>query len=252
MLLALLVAGATYHYREGLAYYLGFKTDKKHPEKDRRIATLRNHKVLENHRNFVAGIDVSEYQGLIDWAQVGVVEDVFPVHFVFVRASAGKDKRDIYFQRNWEGAKSRKLMRGAYHYYRPDENSLSQAELFIAQVRLEKGDLPPVLDIEQMPKNQSMDSLRVGLGRWLSAVEKHYGVKPILYSGSRFYEDFLKREFPSYRTWIANYNFFVESPQADWTFWQFSENGTASGIYGPVDVNLFTGDINSLSRLKKR
>lgn len=251
VVLVLFLAGATYHYREGLAYYFSFKTDKKISTKERRLAVLRNHKVLENHRHFVAGIDVSQYQGLIDWPNIGLVEEAFPVHFVFIRASAGKDKRDVYFNRNWEGAKARELMRGAYHYYRPDENSLDQAALFISQVRLQKGDLPPVLDIEQMPKNQSMDSLKVGLSRWLSAVEKHYGVQPILYSGSRFYEDFLKDEFPSYRIWIANYNFFVESPQTEWTFWQFSENGSASGIHGPVDLNLYTGNLQGLLQLKK-
>jgi lysozyme len=98
-----------------------------------------------------------------------------------------------------------------------------------------------VLDIENLPKTQSVDSLKVGLKRWLKKVEDHYKVKPIIYSGERYYKDFLKDDFKGYPFWIANYNFFVENIKDDWLFWQFTEKGTIPGIEGPVDLNIYNG-----------
>ena len=138
------------------------------------------------------------------------------------------------------------MIRGAYHYYRPNENSLEQAELFIKTVRLQKGDLPPVLDIEKLPKNQSMTNLKKGLRRWLQAIENHYKVKPIIYTGEKYYDDFLKEEFSDYLFWIANYNFYREEIQDDWLFWQFTERAAVPGIEGNVDVNIYNGDLQQL------
>ncbi|MCU0350120.1 MAG: glycoside hydrolase family 25 protein, partial [Flavobacterium sp.] len=163
--------------------------------------------------------------------------------FVFIRSTAGKDKIDSKFKENWKAAKERQLIRGAYHYYRPNENSIVQAENFINTVTLEPGDFPPVLDIEQLPKKQSLDSLKVGLKRWLDKVEKHYKVKPIIYSGESYYKDFLKKEFSEYPFWIANYNFWRNQPDSHWLLWQFTEKAQISGINGTVDVNVFNGDL---------
>lgn len=243
VLLVALVFGIVYHYRDGLAYYLSFKTDKilKNKAEAKRIADIRNHQVLEKHTGRMVGIDVSEYQGKIDWTAVDNVEDEFPVTFVFIRATAGNDRPDNYFKKNWAGAKKNNIIRGAYHYYRPNENSLEQAALFIKTVKLKKGDLPPVLDIERLPKNQSLDSLKVGLKRWLNKVELYYGVKPIIYTGEKYYADFLHEEFKDYPFWIANYNFFVEEMKDNWLFWQFTEKASIDGINGTVDVNIFNG-----------
>jgi lysozyme len=138
------------------------------------------------------------------------------------------------------------MIRGAYHYYRPNENSLEQASLFIKTVTLKKGDLPPVLDIEKLPKEQSIERLKIGLRRWLKAIEKHYGVRPIIYSGEKYYDDFLKEEFSDYLFWIANYNFYREEIQEDWLFWQFTEKATVPGIDTKVDVNIYNGDLHQL------
>lgn len=227
-LLAVLFFGTIYHYRAGLAYYLGFKTDKvlDEDEVDKHLSDVRNIRVLENHKGKVVGIDVSEFQGKVDWEEVEILDEKYPVQFVFIRATAGNDRVDRQFKRNWEGAKENKIMRGAYHYYRPNENSIEQADLFIKTVKLQKGDLPPVLDIEKLPKNQSLDSLKKGLKRWLTKVEKHYQVRPIIYSGERYYSDFLKEEFGEYLFWIANYNFYREKIEDDWLFWQFTEKAS--------------------------
>lgn len=244
----LLIAVTAYHYRDGLAYYFSFKSDKilKAETEAKRISDVRNFQVLEKHEGKSVGIDVSEYQGKIRWTYVDTLEQKYPLHFVFIRATVGKDRKDRQFDRNWLGAKENMMIRGAYHYYRPNENSMEQAELFIKTVTLQKGDLPPVLDIEKLPKNQSIDNLKIGLKRWLNAVESHYGVKPIIYTGERYYDDFLKEEFSDYLFWIANYNFYREEIAEDWLFWQFTEKASAPGIKGNVDVNIYNGDLQQL------
>ena len=240
--------GLGYHYRNGLSYYFGFKSDKisRANREAKRISDVRNFQVLEKHQGKSIGIDVSEYQGEISWSYVDTLENKHPLHYVFIRATVGKDRKDRKFEKNWLGAKENKMIRGAYHYYRPNENSLEQAELFIKTVTLQKGDLPPVLDIEKLPKNQSIANLKLGLKRWLHAVESHYGVKPIIYSGESYYEDFLKDEFGDYLFWIANYNFYREEIAEDWLFWQFTEKASVPGIKGNVDVNIYNGDLQQL------
>lgn len=247
-LLVLLFFGLVYHYRDGLAYYFSFKSDKILSDlaEEKRISDVRNFQVLEKKGKKAVGLDVSEYQGKINWLEIDSLENKYPIDFVFVRATVGNDRLDRKFKENWLGAKKQKLIRGAYHYYRPNENSLEQAELFIKTVSLQKGDLPPVLDIEKLPKNQSVERLKLGLRRWLKAVEAHYKVKPIIYTGESYYDDFLKEEFSDYLFWIANYNFYREKMDEDWLFWQFTEKASVSGIKGNVDVNIYNGDFQQL------
>ncbi|MFV8373891.1 glycoside hydrolase family 25 protein [Flavobacterium sp. LB1P71] len=244
----LLILGFGFHYRNGLAYYFSFKSNKVLREiaVGKRLSDVRNFQVLEKHEGKSIGLDVSEYQGKISWSYVDTLEKKYPLHFVFIRATVGKDRKDRQFNRNWLGAKENEMIRGAYHYYRPNENSLEQAKLFIKTVTLRKGDLPPILDIEKLPKNQSLDSLKVGLKRWLKAVELHYGVKPIIYTGEKYYDDFLKDEFSDYLFWIANYNFYREEIEDDWLFWQFTEKASIPGIKGNVDINIYNGDLQQL------
>ncbi|MEC5166106.1 lysozyme [Flavobacterium sp. PL11] len=244
----ILIIAIGFHYRSGLGYYFSFKSDKVSTEEreTKRISDVRNFQVLKKHESQSIGIDVSEYQGKISWSYVDTIENKYPLHFVFIRATVGKDRPDRQFERNWLGAKENKMIRGAYHYYRPNENSIEQAELFIKTVKLQKGDLPPVLDIEKLPNNQSIGNLRIGLRRWLETVESHYGVRPIIYSGERYYNDFLKDDFSDYLFWIANYNFYREQIEQDWLFWQFTEKATIPGIKGNVDVNIYNGDLQQL------
>ncbi|MDG2431518.1 glycoside hydrolase family 25 protein [Flavobacterium sp.] len=247
-LLVIFVVAAAYHYRHGLAYYLSFKSNKiaRESAEQKRISDVRNFQVLENKGIKAVGIDVSEYQGTIDWTQVDTLESKYAIRFAFIRATVGMDRVDQAFEENWLGAKKNKLIRGAYHYYRPNENSLQQAALFIKTVHLHKGDLPPVLDIEKLSENQSMTRLKIGLRRWLEAVETHYKMKPIIYTGEKYYDDFLKEEFSDYLFWIANYNFYREKIEDDWLFWQFTEKGTVPGIKGNVDINIYNGDLQQL------
>lgn len=208
-------------------------------------------KILKHHKNHIFGIDISHYQGIINWNKVGFLEDSIPVSFVMIRATAGNDKSDNYFTYNWRESKANNFTRGAYHYYRPNENSTEQAEKFISKVALEKGDLPPILDIEEIPKIQSMESLRKGITNWLNLVEAHYNIKPIIYTGDSFYKDNLKgKGFKDYPIWIANYNKHIKQPRVkDWLIWQFSDQGKATGINEFVDLNVFDGNEKMLKLL---
>ena len=233
-----------YHYREALLFYFSFKTNKVY--KEDKVAKARIFQILSNNKDKVVGFDVSQFQGEINWSEIDSVEG-FKLDYVFIRATAGSDKVDSRFEENWSNARKYKLIRGAYHYYRPNENSLEQAKNFIKNVKLRKGDFPPVLYIEKLPESQSIDSLKVGLRRWLKAVDKHYNVKPIIYTGEKYYEDFLKEEFEGYTFWIANYNFWVEGIKDDWQFWQFTEKARINGISENVDINIYNGSSKMLN-----
>jgi Lyzozyme M1 (1,4-beta-N-acetylmuramidase) len=185
------------------------------------------------------GIDVSEYQGDVDWE---TLVDKNKIDFAFVRATAGSDTKDRNFSENWRQLKKYNVPRGAYHYYRPNENSTDQANLFIKTVVIEKGDFVPVLDIEKYSKVQSVTSLKNGLLNWLSIVEAHYGVVPIIYTYSNFYEKVITddKRFKKYPIWIAHYSE-KENPKklpSDWVFWQFCEDGRLEGIETYVDIDL--------------
>lgn len=210
---------------------------------------VRNIELMRRHADRVFGIDVSHYQGEIFWDDVFTINEEFPLDFVFIRASMGEKGQDRLFVENWKRVKERNKLRGAYHYFRPDEDPIKQADNFIKQVHLQPGDLPPVLDIEERPASRSLTSLQVALKRWLDRVEKHYGVRPVLYSGDSYFTDFLEKEFSDYPLWIANYNFWIERPKKHWIFWQFSEQGTVQGITGSVDLNLYVGDIGDLEKM---
>ena len=119
-----------------------------------------------------------------------------------------------------------------------------QISKIIKKVKLEKGDIAPILDIEQEPDIQSIASLRKGIQNWLDLVEKHYNKKPIIYTGDSFYKDYLKGQgFDDYPIWIANYNRNIKEPKAkNWIIWQFSDQGNVNGIGEFVDLNVFDGN----------
>ncbi len=195
---------------------------------------------------YTFGIDVSHYQGTINWDQVR--KSHHPVKFVFIRATMGHNGKDGQFRRNWRSAKARGYVRGAYHYYRPNENSGAQFRNFAASVKLDSGDFVPVLDVEQ-PSKFGKDNLRQGVINWLRLAEKHYGVKPIVYTGRNFYKVYLKGYVNGYPLWIASYSGKHRLAGIDWTFHQFTEKVKVRGIRGTVDGNDFNGSYEDLGRL---
>lgn len=206
------------------------------------VHDIRNREILYHYMDHVYGIDLSHYQSELDWEEMNWVYDDFPLKFVVLRSTMGWNGKDRFFTKRWQELRSSKFVRGAYHFYRPDEPSTEQADNFIKSVVLVPGDLPPILDIETLPKVQSVDRLKVGLKNWLTLVEEHYGVKPIIYSGQHFYETYLKEDFKDYPAWIANYNHSAKRIPSYSMMWQFTEKGIVKGVKGKVDVNVFNGD----------
>ncbi len=152
------------------------------------------------------GIDVSQYNGNIDWAEVkNQTKTKDPIKFVIIRSTVGVDK-DIRYEKNYKEAKEQGFLVGSYHYYRPNENSIKQFENFKAVARLEKGDIIPVIDIEKESTVQSMQSLKEGLRNFVTLVEKEYGVKPIIYTKLSMWEDFLQQDFSDCKLWVAAYS----------------------------------------------
>ena len=200
----------------------------------------------------IHGIDVSHHQGDINWSQLKQTRrGQFPIHFVFMKASEGGDYGDRTFRANFDSAKIHGFIRGAYHFYNPKTDASRQADFFINSVKLEPGDLPPVLDIEKRGKDEN--KLRRDLKVWLDKIERHYGVKPILYTSYKFKTRYLNDSvFNSYPYWIAHY--YVDSVEykGDWKFWQHTDVGTLPGIDEKVDLNIFNGSLSELQRMTLR
>ncbi len=199
---------------------------------------------LSDSKNF--GIDISHYQGNIDWEELGTSEHC--INFIFIRATMGSDGQDLQFKSNWNNAKENNYLRGAYHYYRPNENSVLQFENFSKTVKLEPGDFPPVLDIEEMGK-YGTENLVAGILNWLRLAEKKYGVIPIVYTGSNFYQIYLKDRIQVYPLWIAATSGPHKIMDLDWKFHQFSHKMRIKGIDAHVDGNSFNGDMELLLKL---
>lgn len=197
----------------------------------------------------VHGIDVSHYQGDINWKMLEQTrQGQFPIRFIFMKATEGGDYPDDRFTANFDSARAHGFIRGAYHFYNPKTDANKQADFFIQSVKLEPGDLPPVLDIEK--KGKDMKKLQSDLKLWLRKVENHYGVKPIIYASYKFKTRYLNDSvFNTYPYWIAHY--YVDSVryEGDWKFWQHTDVGTLPGIEEKVDLNVFNGSSTDLQKL---
>ena len=199
----------------------------------------------------IHGIDVSSYQGKIDWQQVKAMqEDSVRVKFAIIKATEGVMLVDPYFQRNWREAAKTGIVCSAYHFFRPQKSGEWQARFFLQTVQFEKGDLPPVIDIEQL-NGVSPKEMRKELTTFLLYIERKTGVKPIIYSGLSFYKDYLKGYYDEYPLWVAHYH----QPQlklesAKWAFWQHSDKVRISGINHVVDFNAFNGDSVAFEAMK--
>ena len=210
---------------------------------------MKGYGVCMPHGYKVHGIDISHYQGDINWKMLEQTrQGQFPVQFIFMKATEGGDYSDKTFQANFDSARAHGFIRGAYHFYNPKTDPVKQADFFIHTVKLEKGDLPPVLDIEK--KGKDTKKLQNDLKVWLRKVEAHYGVKPIIYASYKFKTKYLTDSvFNAYPYWIAHY--YVDSVryEGDWKFWQHTDVGTLPGISEQVDLNIYNGSMNSLDSL---
>lgn len=198
----------------------------------------------------IHGIDVSKYQSMIAWEEVKAMKvKNIQLGFAFIKATEGIGNTDPHFKRNWKKTKDNEIIRGAYHFFIGSKDGRMQAENFIDNVELEPGDMPPVLDAEQL-NGASAVQLRKEMRKWLEIVENHYGVKPIIYTNVDFYNRHLGSEFDGYPLWAAHY-YQPDQPRIKrgWVFWQHSDEGRVNGIVSKVDFNVFKGDSTEFKNL---
>lgn len=198
----------------------------------------------------VFGIDVSKWQGTIDWARVKAAG----VKYAFIRVSDGIATIDDKFVPNWVGAGAQGIPRGVYQFFRPHRDPIAQADIVIDHL-LEHGlgELPPVIDVEAT-NDQSPAVIAQKVGQWIDHVEAALGVTPIIYTGRYFWNDNVgSSAFAGYPLWIAHYTSAacpnIPDAWGDWGFWQYSSTGRVDGIAGDVDMNRFNGSENDLRAL---
>jgi lysozyme len=201
----------------------------------------------------IHGIDVSHHQNYIDWSTVA--EDghtKFDISFCFIKATEGVSLNDRLFNKNWSQCKEVGIKRGAYHFFIPSVSAKLQARNYINSVRLETGDLVPVLDFEQESETMTVAQMRKAAKSWLNYIQNHYGVKPIIYTNMHMYNTYIKGYLKNYPLWIADYNthnIFDRLYNPNLRFWQYSEKGRVKGIKGHVDCNAFLGQPEDLDKL---
>lgn len=183
------------------------------------------------------GIDVSHYQGRIDWDRVAGDGNV---KFAYIKATEGSDLVDEYYERNLRGARRAGIPVGVYHFYRPNASLVTQLQNFRTTVEPWQHDLIPVIDVEKRGKG-SLSQFQRGLRAFLKEVEQFYGVKPIIYTGVNFYAKYLEGQFTGYRFMVARYaeEFPGLSEDVPIVLWQYSSTGRVDGIKGHVDRSVF-------------
>lgn len=200
----------------------------------------------------IHGIDISHFQGKINWDRLhtNATIDGSPLRFIIVKATEGSSKVDVNFNDNFFQIREYGFIRGAYHFWSNKSTAREQAYFFLKKVHLEKGDLPPVLDIEHAPSNLSIEEFQTDVLTWLHIVEDKYHVKPIIYTYFKFKEKYLSAPvFDDYPYWIAHYYVDKVQYKGKWKFWQHTDRGVLPGIEGNVDLNIYNGSYYDLIRL---
>ncbi|MBC3888364.1 hypothetical protein GH810_08580 [Acetobacterium paludosum] len=206
---------------------------------------LYNNDNGKNH--YVRGVDLSAYQGVIDWKTLAEQN----IDFAYIKATEGNDYVDTQFKTNWEASQKTDLKVGAYHFLDYDTTGKDQANNFIANVPASKDNLPPVVDLElygqydenPLPKEQA----KVILNEFLKALEDHYGVKPIIYTSQRVFNLYIGTDYTDYKIWIVDLdNSWPKTlPNGgSFTFWQYTQRGILDGYDGNetfIDFDLYKG-----------
>lgn len=200
----------------------------------------------------VHGVDVSKYQGDIDWPKLRR----HGASFAFIKATEGDDHKDTHFARNWRAAADAGIPRGAYHFYYWCSTAKAQAEWFIRNVPKAEGALPPVIDVEwnahsrNCRKRPDRHHVVREMKTFMDILERHYGQRPIIYTAPDFYRDNLRGQFSDYSFWLRSVVAHPSQvyPDRDWAFWQYSGTGLSGGVDGQIDLNVFNGTAESWQR----
>lgn len=198
----------------------------------------------DNSSNDLKGIDVSHYQGTVDWEQVS---DTY--HFAFIKATESSYYLDPAFIKNIESVNRTNMAVGAYHFFSPEKDAVDQARHFLDTTLGYEFSLPPVLDVEVAP-NGDTESFQNAIEEWINLVKESTGCTPILYSNKNFWSQYLQDRFAEYPIWISDYtrddNRVTTIP---WSFWQFTDSGNVEGVSGPVDESRYRGNETTLKKL---
>jgi len=192
----------------------------------------------------VHGVDVSRWQGEIDWHTLRSQG----ANFVYIKATDGGDHLDPMFKKNWRESHKAGLKRGAYHFFYWCRVASEQADWFIRNVPRVEGALPPVIDVEyngqskckyRLSRAKTIEKMQVFMDR----LEAHYGQRPVIYTAPDFYEDNLKGEFKDYPFWLRSVAAHPSKryPGRDFVFWQYSGSGLSQGVNEKIDLNVFNG-----------
>jgi lysozyme len=204
--------------------------------------------VASAHSLPIHGVDISKWQGQVDWAALRSAG----TQFAFIKATEGGDHVDDRFMENWVAAKHAGVPRGAYHFVYWCRPAHEQAEWFKRNVPRDPDALPPVLDLEwngqsvncprKVPRDQALDMTRT----MLREMEAHTGKRPVIYTDITFHKEVLEGELHEYPFWIRSTAAEPHERYADrpWTFWQFTTTGRVPGVKGDVDRNTFYGTEN--------
>jgi len=210
--------------------------------------------VSAGHQASIQGIDISRYQGNVDWAALARAG----TRFVFIKATEGGDYIDPQFQSYWDAARRAGIPRGAYHFVYWCRSASEQALWFMLNVPNDADALPPVVDVEwnsssrNCPNQATPEAARQMVRELLAAFEAYTGKRPIIYTDINFHRDVIEghHEFDAYPFWVRSvaaepHERYENRP---WTFWQFTATGRVPGIDGNVDRNAFAGSERDWNR----
>ena len=199
------------------------------------------------------GIDVSHYQGAIDWSSVARSG----IKFVSMKATEGLDYIDPSFSLNWKQSKAVGLKRAAYHFAHPSLSPSGQAKFFVDAVENAGGfrdnsTMQFMLDLEDADKLPPAQ-VWAWVQAFMQAVQTLTGRPGIVYTGYYFWRDQVGNPTDNLNAplWVAAYipKPLIPSAWANWTFWQYADNGAVPGIKGHVDMDLFNGSVEELDKL---
>lgn len=204
----------------------------------------------------ITGPDVSNNNGAVDWH--GVVAAGH--RFGFAKASEGLDYTDPDFERNWKEMARAGIIRGAYHFARPQpgRTGAQEAHHFLRVVHAaggmrDRGDLPLVLDIE-WSEGLGTDALSLFIHDFCRVIRRHTGRTPIIYTGSWWREHNPRRPYRA-PLWLAAYvgdpNPYIPSAWRRLRFWQYTSTAQVRGILGNADLSRFYGGHRRLRSFSK-
>lgn len=192
------------------------------------------------------GMDVSEYQGTVDWRAVADAG----YRFAVVRLSLWNKRTDLTFEANWTGARNNGLLVSAYHVVRPDIPATAQIDFFATALGARRPDLPLVLDIER-DDQQTPPQITPCVRDCLQLCEQRFGRKPVIYTAKWYWDKFVlpSTDWAQYDLWAASYGTaeaVLPNSWSAWKIWQYTGTGRAPGVAGDVDLNWFNGSYDDL------